>query len=626
MAGCSIWVQVKEGKPLLYKKDDDFPEGFVAELLTAVHGKCSLSVGADKLSMYRSKNVYDRCSDGELDDQAFLNGRLVEEFREGNTYENPFYVHYLDAEEPPPKKTRVEEASRRIVTGKDFDINECARPTSVDTKRSGLVGLETCARACVDVVNEWLPKTTGASETRVPPAMLSRCMRGGKTTLLCKVFDDLKAAGKSPIFISFNGDTIIHRLPDEGPLDTMLRAIAVALMKDKPTDSDTASNLRCDKHTVRRYLDGKDDVVLLVDELNVLLKPSDTETYEDVGQFLRETFLDPDSRHLVSSTHVPASAGIDRLLGTGGGRSRSAVAISMPVGTLEELQGMHQKCSNLTPCEAAYYSYIPSLIFTVKVLEYDFPKRFVELPKPVANDELCCQFLKELFTGKRVGDDTPVRAFDSLTTCPKDGEIQWVLGYAGLMCDYLGFKEVAKMIGSLKVCAESVGSGKDWELISQIALALRCYETKFGEAHCGLQLPADRTTDFVGVELVPSKFRNPVGALEWWKDRAQHLTAFPHISFLIPQHTAFEHFDSIIVRQARLSDHPFVVGFQNELSKDYPKKDVPEGMQGVLLRGDAPAKGRGSNNFSRWTYSTSDELIDILGASLAPMYPANWAR
>ena len=82
---------------------------------------------------------------------------------------------------------------------------------------------------------------------------LSRCMRGGKTTMLCKVFDRLKKAEKLPIFISFNGDSLVYKLDGEKVLDTMLRAIAVSLMKNKPADKKDAERVRCSEKALKAW-------------------------------------------------------------------------------------------------------------------------------------------------------------------------------------------------------------------------------------------------------------------------------------------------------------------------------------------------------------------------------------
>ena len=68
-----------------------------------------------------------------------------------------------------------------------------------------MVELTTCADECVNIIRALAVQSdTGAD--RVPPLMLSRCMRGGKTTLLAHLFDKVKdIENYCPIFISFNG-------------------------------------------------------------------------------------------------------------------------------------------------------------------------------------------------------------------------------------------------------------------------------------------------------------------------------------------------------------------------------------------------------------------------------------
>eukprot|EP00439_Symbiodinium_sp_Y106_P003142 s8512_g1.t1 len=56
-------------------------------------------------------------------------------------------------------------------------------------------------------------------------------------------------------------------------------------------------------------------------------------TFGEVGAFLRRKFLDPAGRHLIFSTHVPSSAGVDQLLGKGRRHPREAVAVAMPRST-----------------------------------------------------------------------------------------------------------------------------------------------------------------------------------------------------------------------------------------------------------------------------------------------------
>ena len=257
------------------------------------------------------------------------------------------------------------------MTAEDFDIAACTRP-QFKVKPNKFVQLVPCMNACIEAVEANLPQQTDATSVRVPPTVLSRCMRGGKTTVLMHVFDKLKSASKNPIFISFNGDSLISQLQNESVLDTMRRAIAIALLKKKPQDRDEAKRVLCRQDVLKEYLESKKDVVLIIDELHVLLKPSESPGYDEVGAFLREQFLDPEGRYLIFSTHVPTSVGLSHLLGRGSGSTRTAKAVEMPRSdNMQQLRSMHRLCEALTPCEAVYYGQIPSLIYSVKTQSFD---------------------------------------------------------------------------------------------------------------------------------------------------------------------------------------------------------------------------------------------------------------
>lgn len=288
---------------------------------------------------------------------------------------------------------------------------------------------------------------------------------------------------------------------------------------------------------------------------------------------------------------------------------------------------MHEHCRALTPCEAAYYSYVPSLIYTVKTQpDYNFRSRFEGIQKPERNDKLLATFLKEFFKGTRLDDHGPIRAFDSLTEF-SEGRVRWILGYAGLMCEYLELSTVAEQVQDLTAHAKTVGSGKDWELITNIALALRCFAAKYSKPHTILGLPTGAEPCFVYTGPVPSKCETPGDALKWWRSEEDAGSIkYPYLALLLPTHSNFEAFDSMTVFQEAKGGPQHVRGYQNKLSKGLPETDAPEGTQGVLLRGDAPGKSTGSKRFARWQYLDREALKDMLGTSLEQVYPADWSH
>ncbi|CAJ1394413.1 unnamed protein product [Effrenium voratum] len=515
------------------------------------------------------------------------------------------------------------EVTEQVVTAKDFNIAACLRPSDGDRPKRFLE-LDSCVDDCMQAVQDNLPLVTKSTKPRVPPAMLSRCMRGGKTTMLFKVFDRLKKEEKLPIFISFNGDSLVSKLDGEKVLDTMLRAIAVSLMKNKPADKKDAERVRCSEKALKAYLADKQDVVLVVDELNVLLKANPTDGHQDVGRFLREMFLDPAGRHLVFSTHIPTSTGLDQVLGKGTGSSRTVIPIKMPrCAEVQRLRGMHPNCAALTPLEAVYFGYIPSLIYSVKTGDLDLKERFRDILPAAKSEKLPKSFLSEFFTGERGPDHDPVRAFDALTESPKRGQIRWILAYVGQMCCYLGWKQVGAWIEELPSWSGKVESGQDWETVLLVALCLRCYEAKYSEPHelLGLAKGALRPAA-VYVEKVPQEnSTNPEVILAWWK--GQRIRTYPYIAVLSPTFSKTEIVDAMWIYQESATASCLVRGMQAKLGSTYPTQDMPLGMLGLLFRGKAPETS-GNLARQRWKYLTASEIQSFLGKSLTAACPAHW--
>eukprot|EP00919_Chromeraceae_sp_WS-2016_P008807 GHVR01020657.1.p1 GENE.GHVR01020657.1~~GHVR01020657.1.p1 ORF type:complete len:261 (-),score=26.74 GHVR01020657.1:819-1601(-) len=235
------------------------------------------------------------------------------------------------------------------------------------------------------------------SSYRVPPLMLESCMRGGKTTVLGKLFDELKTRGKGVIYINFNGNGIIQRKTNdasaiESVSQCLFRAIAIALMPPdkRPTNVEEANGVSCSKDELKNALlkAVHKSVVLLIDELNALLPmvPAHVNDvgYIDLGTFLREEFLDKSGRYLVFSTHYAVGTATDVLTGTSIHGNRDVLTATMPQAEattegLKALRLMSSACENLTPCEAAFYSYVPSLIFCVKMQSFNITNRFCNL-------------------------------------------------------------------------------------------------------------------------------------------------------------------------------------------------------------------------------------------------------
>ena len=509
---------------------------------------------------------------------------------------------------------------------KDFNISQCTRP-EITVKPNQFVDLDQCVNRCVEAISKNLPKSTDGTTVRVPPVMLSRCMRGGKTTVLLYVFERLQEQGKKPVFVSFNGDCAIDKVANEKPLATLLRAIAVALMNQKSQRRENLSRLRCSEEALKAYLQDKTDVVLIIDELNVLLQPSATDDYAEVGAFLRREFLDRAGKHLIFSTHVPSSAGLDQLLGKGGGSSREAVAVAMPRSTqMPALRNMANECSGLTISQAVFYGFIPSLIYSVQTQKTSFSiqGRFQAISAPTLDAGVTKDFLTEFFTGRRCGDKRAIRAFDALTECPGKGEIRWILAYVGCMLSYLELGELSQWVEEIPVLAGQVDSGMDWQAIVLIALALRCVQAKHVSAHKLLGLPAGaQPKEVYFYKIPPDNCEQPDDVRSWWEN--QKIEGYPYVAVLSPNYAKAAVFDVIWVYQRDSQSKQVFNGIQDKLGSATPNQNVPHWFEnGFMFRGHAPEKDTTPRDRIGWTYKGAEDIRGFLGASLTAAYPANW--
>ncbi|CAJ1346430.1 unnamed protein product, partial [Effrenium voratum] len=337
-------------------------------------------------------------------------------------------------------------------------------------------------------------------------------------------------------------------------------------MKNKPADKKGAERVRCSEKALKAYLEDKKDVVLVVDELNVLLKSNPTYDRQALGRFLRDTFLNPAGRHLVLSTHIPTSAGLDQVLDTGAEGSRKVIPIQMPrCAEVKRLRGMHPNCAALTPLEAVYFGYVPSLIYSVKTGDLDLKDR---------------SFLSEFFTGRRGSNHDPVRAFDALTESPALGEIRWILAYVGRMCCHLEWEQVGEWIDEIPRWSGKVESGQDWETV-----CLRCHEAMYSSPHELLKLPrgARRPADAHLMRVPQENCSVPNDMLAWWKE--QPIPTYPYIAVLSPNGTKTSIIDVMWVYQEEAAANCIVTAIQAKLGKAIPKQDMPQGMLGLLFRG-----------------------------------------
>jgi hypothetical protein len=363
--------------------------------------------------------------------------------------------------------------------------SDCQNYFEVDFLDHSFVDLNRVVNECEFIVHQELPMKT-TSMQRVPPLVLMRFARGGKTITLSKLFDKLKEVRLdgvivNPILITLNenGPRAFERRVDETQAQTILRLIAAQLGEYTPEQT---LNLVVDRKALDIHLGN--NVVLLIDELNNLSDkmPLDPEA----GKLLREMFLDKAGRYLVFSSHFPISIEGNKVVSSdflgivNSTSARGIVTVNMSLAsTLKELRDMSHVFEALTEEAAAWYGYIPSLIYSTMKYGALTPKmRFQEtriLINPSDND-VFQRFVMELISGER--DLTVAKYYGEFASVGVNLQVAYPLCYVKEIFKHLSIQNsviqlLLKVLTKLEIDLESKHSGLAWECTVQVAIILQ---------------------------------------------------------------------------------------------------------------------------------------------------------
>jgi hypothetical protein len=473
---------------------------------------------------------------------------------------------------------------------------------------------------------------SAGGSVRIPPLVLSRLSRGGKTTVLYLLFEKLKQHGYAPIYITFNGG--FQRLVDETDAEAILRLIGVQFINVPQGRQANSLELKFNRDQVLEALTKTANglpVVLLVDELNSLRKPLDVTG----ACLLREEFLDKKDRYLVFSTHEPMNVdavSIDNHIGTVSDPTsqRGFIPLQMPFST--DVRAYHAMFGDAsiypTPVQVAIYGGIPSLLYSSLTASTVNVKPRSRCLSHFSNNEvnpairkiLCNEFVEEFFTGDR--SHANVRRLDIFSSVDNNDKSHWPLCFVAPILEILSAHPIAKHIGKLieqdlTVFAERTETGLDWEIIVQVAILLRC----FGP-------PGELTLPFFGLVFVlDAGYATIPASVETLEQAYQHITSFMRdvptgkVVYFTPQFAKFPDYDGILAYKAT-EEVVRLAGTQVKLSRGTPKHDVPTWMESAfLIRGNAPNSPYG---IGKWVYMDKQEMLQLLGNSLAPLYPNSW--
>lgn len=523
-------------------------------------------------------------------------------------------------------------------------VDGCRRENLVDIRHT----IDMAVKAVERVVMQNSTSFTGA--VRCSPIVYPRLARGGKSTFLRLLFDNLKEDPRfAPIILTFNGG--FYPRPHESARQAIVRSIACQLAN---IDKSEQPRVVCDEKALLQYIEESRDgkaVVLLIDELNMLGAPLDN----DASVLLKENFLDPINRALVFTSHLV----VDLDYFTKGWSPRGLYVVPMPFcKDVDLLKQMAPHCAQLTPLQAVIYGYIPSMIYSFfDPSNYLSLRRVVEIAHVNIDTAPECErllvvgsFVKQCLDGVVVNpsDDKDqwlklVRQFDRFASVPESGMVQFPIGYIGLLLDKLRLirdTKIADWFSHLLTYAASTHSGKDWEIIVQFAVLLRCADICI---NCDKALSSPvhffetRSLTFVAgsskMELVsltiPKRVKSLDDAKKWFSEQGSTFTV-PTLLITTPCSNLFPSFDMLIALYRPHEKIPQVVALQCKSGGAYPTNTtVPDWIHKAFLFQGRQGWSDGNDPVvpEKWEYLSAEQVQAFLGYSLGPLYPGtDWNK
>ena len=501
------------------------------------------------------------------------------------------------------------------------DIADCQRPALGESTcpYDKLVDVKDVVEKMLCLIRQEIVVSTKSAQ-RGRPLMISRLARGGKTTLLSLLFDELKCQNVDVMFITFNGSSNFQSRQGESQRNAILRVIATQLVEIENSD---ALYIECDEKALDKYI-GDSPFVLLIDELNALAAPVDAEA----GRMLRQLFLDKHNRCLVFTTHVPMNVEPQAChymaTATVPSSPRGCLTVPFhPTLDITSIRKMSDMCSAITPAEVMLYGGIPSLIYSVKVMNEMSPEvRFFKNNVLHSCDPgLLKSFVSSVVRGQRT--DALAR-FDEFSTVSEEDRIRWPLCYIACILKTFELNEathaVCEYCDSLSKLAQETESGKEWECVLNIAIIFRClYQAYYGSDSPFSIVPLG-TKPTVKCRTLPPEIITLPAVMEQIAIIVNSERT-PCLLVLVPSYSKFPDVDGFVVYYD--VEHELVVcGYQAKTGRGYPKKEAPQEVtRALLLRGKAPAMGSLRKG---WEYMSSEYVQQLLGYSLVPMYPHTW--
>ena len=437
-----------------------------------------------------------------------------------------------------------------------------------------LVDVENSIQEAVEIIKIEIPQATSeVGIFRKSPLFITRLSRGGKTTLLMKIFDALKLLKLNPLIITFNGKSKFLLSNGESQSEAILRLIASQLLGDDILFQLSHSRIVCDEEALDKYI-GCKPFVLLVDELNSLAYPIDLEA----GNLLKRMFIDKRNRYFVSTSHIPFPPDLSGYIE---GSTREIKRIHLPISNdLKSLRKISPKCESLTGAEVMYCGAIPSLIYCYKI-GIDFDQRFNGIKKKISIDAVYfAAFLEEFMYGRKNSFNINLNSFYWFSSVDKNGDILWPLCYAkhifGVFRKLKYVPLLVNLIKDFEIECKFTKSGRDWEKLVQIAFITQFLNARYRQDEVplfgSLEIPHDDLKDLkLIIEYLGPETENLDTANKVMETFVADLGSHKALILFLPSSAVFCTFDGFVV-YGRGDSTMSKIAFQTKTGNTYPKK------------------------------------------------------
>jgi hypothetical protein len=482
--------------------------------------------------------------------------------------------------------------------------------------------------------------------TRVAPAALIRCSRGGKTRALKEVALRLKATVNqvAVLLVSFNGFSSIKDWEQGDPVAALCRRIA--FVARRPDSSDASHDLV--KEYNKRFANadvkpeqilewlGDTPCVLLIDELNNItnLKTADWSPGRMLATFLKENFLASANRYLVFTSHVADTSGqlVSFMDSTS---ARGALVMELP--TVDDLMEAIRAFNfvGLSASFAVYYGLVPALIFLAHLSETNpqsmpTSKRELAIKTCIAQNLVTnasvVNLLETFVTGEKKNVLEPLL---QLMDTGKFQKIRWIPFHMMEVLHSFGTTTPSPVNEDLrmilrKICTlffqfreASDSSGKAWEHLFVLVLLIRISTQLFdGHVLCTTSVASMSTsTSYNSLWLPSGEDKQPfykVKNIDQMIRGMQKPGKYPHIAVYYPSNAQFPLYD-VLVAEYDFAGNRSLHGFQLKEGKATASAKPHPDVRSVLVRGSSSTNTKVTHN--GWLVLGTDDVNTFFGYS-----------